>query len=250
MRPFLLLFLVSSSAFAGFEIPEVDCQPDALAATVRQKTLAWKRAIEAKWCVMKARTAVYPMVVVCSKGASDVANLTTYKLVLQNVIEKAKVDIDVTQADVYDRALPHALVHAILPGCLPPQLPLLTMPAWITEGIAQSFVATLDEDARKEFGKKPLQPLQEFLFEGSRELSFYTQAGLLVRFLVDKHGGADKFKTFLSELGFEDSSSQRSLAQLGQYGRLFKKFYSMTISEMEEAFQKHVRALLADEKKP
>ncbi len=243
---FVFLFL-SAAARADFDAPIVNkCEPPAMAAKVREKTLYWRDIIMKRWCTGK-RTARYALIVTCSSSADGLPHLTTYDFAGPGVIEKARVDIDPGSAEVLDRGLPHALVHAIVPSCLPSTLPLLDLPPWISEGMAQSFVPSLVADLKKLAGKtgeKFMMPTEQLLFENSWELAFYTQAGLLVRFLVEEMGGAKNFTEFVVELGFESAPPRGSLAHLGQYSRTFKKHYGLTIADLDAAFRKYVAKLL------
>ena len=228
----------------------VGCEPAAYAQKVREKAYHWRERFERFWCRGTERTALYPIEVHCGKGAGALPHLTTYRLILNEVIETARIDIDPSVSGILDHGLAHGMGHAVLPSCLAPHVPLMTLPAWILEGMAHSLVATLDEDARREFGRvgaPPLEGLTNFLFDGRRDLGFYTQAALLVRFLVDNGGGADRFRRFVAELGFEGVSASQNTAQLGQYGRMLRKHYGMTLTEVETAFRAAVARLLAPE---
>lgn len=204
--------------------------------------------MERQWCPGTGHTARYILIVACTPASDGYPHLTTFDFIEGKVVEKAKVDIDPAAPEALDRGLPHGLAHAILPTCLPRELPLLNLPAWVLEGMAQYYVAGLLADAKKEFGDPAaptLQDVERLLFEDSRQLSFYTEAGLFVKFLVDELGGSENFKAFLVELGFDGTPPRGSLQHLAQYGRIFKKRYGMTIPELDVAFKAYVKRVVS-----
>lgn len=220
----------------------IHCQPKSIELKARIKAEYWKKEIESRWCTGK-RSGRYPLVVSCSPGTAGNSHLTTFTFDTPLLVNQAKVDIDPTVDDVWDKGLPHGLAHAILPTCFPGQIPVLDVPAWILEGLAQSIYAGIWADFEKAFGKagvQGFQKLDDLWFSESRELTFLTQSGLFVKYLSEEVAPPAKFIQFVAELGF-DHAPPRGLAYLGQYVRTFKKVYGLTVAELEENFRAYVK---------
>ena len=249
MLPIANLFvalLFASAAFAETDRLFVNCQPKALELKVRIKAEFWKKEIEDRWCRGK-RSGRYPVVVSCSAGTEGNSHLTTFTFDTPALVNQAKVDIDPTVETVWDKGLPHGLAHAVLPSCFPGQVPVLDVPAWILEGLAQSMYRGIWDDYTKAFGigskmgeTVPLQKLEDLFFAESRELTFLTQSGLFIKYLTEEINGPSTFITFVADLGF-DHAPQKSLAHLGQYVRSFKKIYNMSVADLEEGFRQYLK---------
>ncbi len=232
----------SAIAFAETEPVFVHCKPKEVELKARIKALYWKGEIESRWCRGK-RSGRYPLVISCSPGTAGNSHLTTFTYDTPLLVNQAKVDIDPTVDEVWDKGLPHGLAHAILPTCFPGQVPVLDIPAWILEGLAQSIYSGIWADYQKAFGKegtKNFQKLEDLWFAESRELTFLTQAGLLVKYLSEEVAGPAKFIEFVTELGF-DRAPSRSLASMGQYVRTFKKVYGQSVTDLEDGFRAYVK---------
>ncbi len=243
----MLRLLLLGIALCRFSFAETDrlfihCQPKDTELKARIKAEYWKREIENRWCQGK-RSGRYPVVVSCTPGTPGNSHLTTFTFDTPQLVNQAKVDIDPTVDEVWDKGLPHGLAHAVLPSCFPGQVPVLDVPAWILEGLAQSMFKGIWDDYTKAFGKGGIagfQKLEDLVFTESRDLSFLTQSGLLVKYLSEEVAGPSTFITFVAELGF-DSAPTRSLAHLGQYVRTFKKIYKLSMADLEEGFRAYVK---------
>lgn len=238
----LLALFCLGNAFAETDRLFVHCQPKALELKVRIKAEFWKKEIEDRWCRGK-RSGRYPVVVSCSPGTAGNSHLTTFTFDTPLLVNQAKVDIDPSVETVWDKGLPHGLAHAVLPSCFPGQVPVLDVPAWILEGLAQSMYRGIWDDYQIAFGKRdtvPLQKLEDLFFTESRDLTFLTQSGLLIKYLTEELNGPSAFITFVADLGF-DQAPKKSIEALGHYVRGFKKTYQLTVSELEEGFRKYVK---------
>jgi len=238
----LATFTLTFSAVAETDRLFVHCQPKDVELKVRIKATYWKGEIESRWCRGK-RSGRYPLVVACSPGTAGNSHLTTFTFDTPILVNQAKVDIDPANDDVWDKGLPHGLAHAILPTCFPGEVPVLDIPAWILEGLAQTIYSGIWQDYQKAFGKEGVngfRKLEDLWFTESRELTFLTQAGLFVKYLSEEVAPPAKFIEFVTELHF-DRAPVRSLASLGQYVRTFKQIYGQSVTELEENFRSYVK---------
>lgn len=236
------------TARAGLDVPAIDCEPEVLVARIRQVIDEWKPRIEAVWCG-KGKRALYPIVVRCKKPGAPAAaeSLRTWFEMRGNGIDTARIFLDPTEGNFLSWRLPHELGHAIFPGCMPLTFRVADVPAWVEEGMATYTDDGLLEDASSllvKDGAPALDPLTNLFFETELDRTMPLEAALLVKFLVDEQGGPEKWKEFVVGLKIGQESYSRKIKDVSAYSEAFRKYYGMTLAELETGYRAFVVRVL------